>query len=53
MDYAPRNSWCLARVIEVITDNKGLVRVAKLKTVTTELKRPIHKLCTILESDII
>lgn len=53
MDGGIRNSWILARVTEVFTDKRGLVRTATVKTKCTSLKRPIHKLCTLLETEII
>ena len=52
VDSSPRNSWTLGRVLEVSKDTKGLVRVVRVKTPTTVLQRPVHKLCLILESDI-
>ncbi|XP_063063815.1 uncharacterized protein LOC134456380 [Engraulis encrasicolus] len=48
---APRGSWPLGRVLETISDAKGLVRSVKLKTKTSVLERPITKLCRILEAD--
>jgi hypothetical protein len=50
-DNAPRNSWALGRVVNVIPDQRGLVRIAEVKTKTNVLSRPIHKLCVILEAD--
>ena len=50
-DKAPRNSWPLGRVLEVIPDRKGFVRRLKIKTVTSTLDRPIDKLVLVLESD--
>ena len=47
----PRNAWVMAKVIDVITDKKGLVRIVHIKTPTGVLKRPIHKLCLLLEAD--
>jgi transposase InsO family protein len=47
----PRNVWNMGRVTEVHTDHKGLVRVVTLKTSTTVLQRPIHKLCVLLEAN--
>ena len=52
IENSPRNSWNLGKVLEVKSDKKGLVRIAKVKTQTTILDRPIHKLCMIMESDI-
>ena len=52
MDNSPRNSWCLAKVVEIFKDKHELVRSVKLKTKSTELIRPITKLCLILEGDL-
>ena len=38
------SKWPLARVIKIYRDPDGLVRVVDLKTRSSELKRPIHKL---------
>jgi len=46
-----RNSWALGRVLQVSKDKKGLVRVVEVKTASSTLCRPIHKLCLILEAD--
>jgi hypothetical protein len=51
MDNSPRNSWTLGRVLNTIPDQKGLVRVVNIKTPTSILQRPIHKLCLVLEAD--
>ena len=51
MDNAVRNSWALGRVIETVKDKKGLVRIASIHTATSVLRRPIHKLCLLLEAD--
>ena len=45
----PRNSWPMARVLEVYPNKDGLVRRLKLKTKTTTLDRPIDK-CILLEA---
>ncbi|XP_006818607.1 uncharacterized protein LOC102806053 [Saccoglossus kowalevskii] len=47
----PRNSWPLAKVIEIMRDYKGLVRVVKVKTRFNTFVRPVDKLCMILEAD--
>ena len=47
----PRGYWTMARVLEVLPDRRGLVRVVKLKTPTSTLERPIHKLVLLLEAD--
>ncbi|XP_041357495.1 uncharacterized protein LOC121374456 [Gigantopelta aegis] len=48
MDSSPRNAWSLGRITEVVIDKKGLVRTVKLKTASSELVRPIDKLCVIV-----
>lgn len=47
----PRNNWPLGRVVDVVTDKHGLVRVVKVKTKSCVLQRPITKLCTLLEAE--
>ena len=51
-ESAPRCSWSMARVQEVIPDKKGFVRRAKVKTATTVLVRPVTKLCLLLEQEV-
>ncbi|XP_030843562.1 uncharacterized protein LOC115924830 [Strongylocentrotus purpuratus] len=51
-ETAHRCSWSMARVQEVMPDNKGFVRRAKVKTATTSLVRPVTKLCILLEQEI-
>lgn len=50
-DSAPRNSWVLGRVLQLIPDAKGLVRRVIIKTKTSTLERPVDKLCLICEMD--
>ncbi|XP_070550706.1 uncharacterized protein [Ptychodera flava] len=52
VDNLPRNQWQMGRVVDVLTDERGLVRIAKVKTRTSILERPITKLCVILEADV-
>ena len=40
-----RNQWPMARIVEVYHGRDGLVRSVKLRTSTSELVRPITKLC--------
>ena len=49
-DSLPRGKWCLGRVTETYSDKKGAVRSALIKTGHTLIKRPISKLCLVLES---
>ena len=51
MDRNLRNSWALGRVQAVTTDTKGLERIVEVKTASNVLRRPIHKLCQLLEAD--
>ena len=53
VDSSPRNSWTLGRIMEVASDRRGIIRIVKVKTPTTILQRPVHKLCMILEADIV
>ena len=50
-DSLPRSKWTIGRVVETFMDKHGLVRTVNVKTSTTVLKRPISKLCLILNSD--
>ncbi|XP_072177022.1 uncharacterized protein [Diadema setosum] len=50
-ETAPRCSWSMARVQEVMPDKKGSVRRAKVKTATSVLTRPVTKLCLLLEQE--
>lgn len=51
IDYsAPRGSWLLGRVVQVIPDSKGLVRCVLIKTKTNILERPVDK-CLICKTD--
>ena len=52
VENGPRNSWNLGRVLDVQMDRHNIVRVAKIKTVSSIFTRPITKLCLLLESDI-
>lgn len=46
---APRGAWPLGRVLEAISDKKGLVRSVKVKTKTNVVERPVSKLCLLQE----
>ncbi|KAJ8409426.1 hypothetical protein AAFF_G00228270 [Aldrovandia affinis] len=50
-DTSPRNSWSLGRIVETFPDKKGFVRQVKVKTKTSELCRPVTKLCLLQESE--
>ena len=52
IENGPKNSWNLGRVLDVQMDRHNIVRVAKVKTVSSIFTRPITKLCLLLESDI-
>ncbi len=49
-ETAPRNSWVLGKVIELVPDEHRLVRRVRVKTKTSELDRPITKVCLLLEA---
>lgn len=49
-DTAPRNSWIMGRITETIPDSRGMVRQVQVKTPTTTLRRPITKLCLLVEA---
>ena len=40
----PRNDWLMGVIVNVEQDSQGLVRSAVVRTETTELSRPVHKL---------
>jgi len=44
-DSLPRNCWSLGRVVEVFPGRDDLVRSVRIKTSTSELTRPISKMC--------
>lgn len=46
-ENTPPAAWCLGRVIQVFPGADGFVRSARIKTSTTELNRPIQKLCVL------
>ncbi|XP_042070053.1 uncharacterized protein LOC121812301 [Haplochromis burtoni] len=50
-DSAPRNSWVTGRIVEAISDSKGLVRRVRVKTKTGCLDRPITKVCLLQEAE--
>ena len=43
-DSLPRNHWPMGRVIETEPDRKGIVRSVRVKTSTTQLRRPVDRL---------
>ena len=53
IDNSPRNSWALGRVISTRKDSQGFVRTVDVKTATSVVQRPVHKLCLLLESDMV
>ncbi|XP_043481754.1 uncharacterized protein LOC122510878 [Leptopilina heterotoma] len=44
-DNLPPTHWLLGRVIECIKGSDELIRVVRVKTAKSELKRPLSKLC--------
>ncbi|XP_074651593.1 uncharacterized protein LOC141906247 [Tubulanus polymorphus] len=51
VDSSIRNSWVRGIVSCVELDSKGLVRAATGKTSASEFRRPVDKLCVLLEVD--
>ena len=49
-ENAPRNSWVMGKVVQTVPDENGLVRRVRVKTKTSELDRPITKVCLLLEA---
>lgn len=49
-DTAPRNSWIMGRITKTLPDAKGVVRRAVVQTKTSQLDRPVSKLCLMQES---
>ena len=47
----PRNDWSMGVVVKVEPDSKGFVRSAVVKTETSELRRPVHKLILMLTAE--
>ncbi|XP_068200470.1 uncharacterized protein [Palaemon carinicauda] len=47
----PRGSWPLGKVMEVTRSADGRVRQALIKTENGEFRRPVQKLCLLLEND--
>ena len=45
------NSWPLGRVVETFPDKGGLVRRVKVLTKTAVYKRPVDKLCVLVENE--
>jgi hypothetical protein len=41
----PRNEWLMGRVVETYPGQDGRVRSVKVKTKTSQLVRPITKVC--------
>lgn len=44
-DNIPPSKWLLARVTEVYTGSRGLVRVVQVQTKNGTFKRAVHKVC--------
>ena len=50
-DTTPRNEWLMGLVIATEDDKSGYVRAVKVKTRTSELRRPINKLVLLLPNN--
>ena len=46
-----RNDWSMGIIAKVEPDSKGFVRSAVVKTETSELRRPVHKLVLLLAAE--
>ena len=46
-----RNDWLMGIIVKVQPDSKGVVRSAVVKTRTSELHRPVHKLVLLLAAE--
>ena len=46
-EITPRHQWPMGRIVEVHTGQDKLVRSATIKTQSSVLKRPVHKLCVL------
>ena len=47
----PRGTWPLGKVVAVTRSKDGRVRQAVVKTENGEYRRPVQKLCLLLESE--
>lgn len=52
-DNLPPTQWCVGRVMETFPDKEGLVRTVKIRTPSTELTRPITKLCIMIPPELV
>lgn len=48
---APRGSWLMGRILEIIPDAQGLVATVKLQNKNNILVRPITKICLLQEAN--
>ena len=53
VDNTPRNTWLMGRVVQVFPDAHGFVRSVEVQTKYSIVRRPISKLCLIVENDIL
>tara|TARA_B110000881_G_scaffold142907_1_gene126249 strand:- start:157 stop:5301 length:5145 start_codon:yes stop_codon:yes gene_type:complete len=51
-ESTPRNVWPMGKIIETMPASDGFVRQVRVRTKTSILRRPIDKLCLLLEADI-
>ena len=50
VEETPRSQWPLAKIIDIYPGEDGRVRKVKIRTRTTELVRPVTKLCVLEEA---
>lgn len=53
VDKTPKNYWCLGRVVYTNNDKFRLVRNVYLKTQCDVLMKPVHKVCLLIEANIL
>ncbi|XP_072030174.1 uncharacterized protein [Amphiura filiformis] len=50
-ESAPRNSWLMGKIVTTLPDKNGRVRQVDVRTKSSTLRRPISKLCLLLEAE--
>ncbi|XP_067203819.1 uncharacterized protein [Linepithema humile] len=50
-DNAPPSKWELGRITQCFPGEDGLIRVCEVRTATSTVRRPIHKLCLLPIAD--
>ncbi|XP_072025211.1 uncharacterized protein [Amphiura filiformis] len=50
-ESAPRNSWLMGKIVTTLPDKNGRVRQVDVRTKSSTLRKPISKLCLLLEAE--